>query len=197
MLSELKMKSPGVPRRINLNRRVFIKLGVLATVAVTIDPARTLASAAPDLHARKNLSLFNTHTAEHLHICYCRDGAHNYDAIDRISHLMRDHRTGEVKPIDTRVLDILYRLSRRLSSRGPLHIVSGYRSPSTNQALHKKSAGVASNSFHVRGMAVDFRLPNCKTAIVSETAVKLKAGGVGYYPKSDFVHVDCGPVRRW
>jgi uncharacterized protein YcbK (DUF882 family) len=189
--------STRASHRFQINRRGFIKFGVLATVAATFEPACALAAVTRSLNSKKNLSFFNTHTGEHLDACYCQDGVYRSEALNRIKHILRDHRTGDIMAIDTRVLDILYTLSRRLDTPGPFHIISGYRSPATNAALHRKSAGVATHSFHTQGMAIDFRLPDCKTNTVHTAAVKLRAGGVGYYPESDFVHVDCGPVRYW
>jgi uncharacterized protein YcbK (DUF882 family) len=183
--------------RFQAHRRGFIKFGVLATVAATLEPACAIAAVTRSLNSEKNLSFFNTHTGEHLDVCYCQDGVYRSGAMNKIKHILRDHRTGDIKAIDTRVLDILYTLSRQLDTAGPFHIISGYRSAATNAALHRKSKGVATHSFHTRGMAIDFRVPNCKTNTLHTAAVKLRAGGVGYYPKSDFVHVDCGPVRYW
>jgi uncharacterized protein YcbK (DUF882 family) len=190
-------RSTDAPHRFQVNRRGFIKFGFLATVAATFEPARAIASVTLNLNSKMNLSFFNTHTGEHLDVCYCQDGVYRPAALNRIKYILRDHRTGDLKAIDTRVLDILYTLSRRLDTPGPFHIISGYRSPATNAALHRKSPGVATHSFHTRGMAIDFRVPGCKTNTVHTTAVNLRAGGVGYYPRSDFVHVDCGPVRYW
>lgn len=186
-----------VSHRIQINRRGFIKLGFLVTVAAAFEPARTMASVTNSLNSKKVLSLVNTHTGEHLDVCYCQDGVYRPAALNRIKHILRDHRTGSIKTIDTRVLDILYNLSRRLETPGPFHIISGYRSPATNAALHRQSAKVATRSFHTQGMAIDLRVPDCKTTTVHAAAVNLRAGGVGYYPESDFVHVDCGPVRCW
>jgi uncharacterized protein YcbK (DUF882 family) len=169
----------------------------LATVAATFQPACAIAAITNSLNSKMNLSFFNTHTGEHLDVCYCQDGVYRSAALNRIKYLLRDHRTGDIKAIDTRVLDILYTLSRRLDTSGPFHIISGYRSPATNAALHQKSAQVAAHSFHIQGMAIDFRVPGCRTNTVHTAAVNLRAGGVGYYPESDFIHVDCGPVRCW
>jgi uncharacterized protein YcbK (DUF882 family) len=197
ILSCFIKRSTDSSHRCQVSRRGFIKFGVTAAIAATFEPAHAIAAVAHRLNSKKNLSFFNTHTGEHLDVCYCQDGVFRSGALDRIKHLLRDHRTGDIKAIDTRVLDILYTLSRRLDTPGPFHIISGYRSPATNAALHKKSAGVASRSFHTKGMAIDFRMPDCKTNTLHATAVNLRAGGVGYYPKSGFVHVDCGPVRYW
>lgn len=196
-MSCFSKRSTGASHRFQMNRRGFIKFGVLATVAATFEPARAIAAVTQSLNPKRNLSFFNTHTGEHLDVCYCQDGVYRSAALNRIKYLLRDHRTGDIKAIDTRVLDILYTLSRRLDTPGPFHIISGYRSPATNAALHRKNPGVAAHSFHIQGMAIDFRVPGCKTTSVHTAAINLRAGGVGYYPESDFVHVDCGPVRYW
>ena len=185
------------PHQFQLNRRGFIKLGFLTTLAATFEPVHAIAAVTHSLDSPRKLSFFNTHTGEHLDVCYCQDGVYRSAALNRIKYILRDHRTGDIKAIDTRVLDILYTLSRRLDTPGPFHIISGYRSPATNAALHRKNTGVATHSFHTQGMAIDFRLPGCQTNTVHTTALNLRAGGVGYYPKSDFVHIDCGPVRCW
>jgi uncharacterized protein YcbK (DUF882 family) len=197
ILSCFIKRSTDSSHRFQVDRRGFIKFGFMVAVAATFEPARAIAVVTHRLNSKRNLSFFNTHTDEHLDVCYCQDGVFRSGALNRIKHILRDHRTGDIKAIDTRVLDILHSLSRRLDTPGPFHIISGYRSPATNAALHKKSAGVASRSFHTQGMAIDFRVPNYKTSTVHAAAVNLRAGGVGYYRKSDFVHVDCGPVRYW
>ena len=186
-----------MPPELRINRRTFIRFGVLAAAAAAFAPAHAVAAVSSGQGPKKNLSFFNTHTGESLEVCYCRNGSYPAPALNQIRHLLRDHRTGDTRAIDPRVLDILYRLSRRLHTAGPFHIVSGYRSPATNAALHRKSLKVASRSFHMRGMAIDFRLPDRRTSTVRTAALAIQAGGVGYYPESDFVHVDCGPVRSW
>ena len=110
---------------------------------------------------------------------------------------MRDHRSGEVKAIDTQLLELLHALALKTSPQAPFHVISGYRSPATNKKLRKKSTGVASRSLHMQGKAIDIRIPGFKTRKLRNVALKLKAGGVGYYAKSDFVHVDIGRVRYW
>lgn len=184
-------------RRLELNRRRFIKLGLLATVAATLAPSRVIAAVDQSLRPTRSLSFFNTHTGERLDACYCKAGRYHREALKTINYILRDHRTGDVKTIDPHLLDILYALSRRLDATGPFHIISGYRSPATNALLRTRSKKVASGSFHTRGMAIDIRLPDIDTARLHRKAVKMEAGGVGYYPESDFVHLDCGPVRTW
>ena len=114
-----------------------------------------------------------------------------------INHILRDHRTGEVGAIATDLLDLLHRLRLRVQTAQPFHIISGYRSAETNAVLHRRSRGVASQSLHMVGKAIDIRVPGVRTGALKTLAVELAAGGVGYYPQSDFVHVDIGRVRSW
>ncbi len=118
-------------------------------------------------------------------------------ALADINYILRDHRTGETREIDKDLLDLLFALGRRLENRDPFHIISGYRSAQTNSFLHSLSSGVASHSFHVSGKAIDIRLPGHDLKTLHRAAIDLKRGGVGYYPSSDFVHVDVGRVRYW
>jgi uncharacterized protein YcbK (DUF882 family) len=184
-------------RQSGLNRRHFIKVGLLTTIAASLSPAKVVEAIAQDLSPTRRLSFFNTHTAEALEVCYCRDGAYSPKALSRINHIMRDHRSGYIRPIKPRLLDILHTLANRLGPPGPYHIISGYRSPATNAELRKKTRGVARRSFHTMGMAIDIRIPGFSTKGLLAEAVELQAGGVGYYPDSDFIHLDCGPVRHW
>jgi uncharacterized protein YcbK (DUF882 family) len=110
---------------------------------------------------------------------------------------MRDHRTGEIKPVDPNLLDLLHRIVMEGKPRSPLSIISGYRSPSTNEALRKVTAGVAQKSLHIEGRAIDIRIPGYQTTALCQLAINLHGGGVGYYPESDFVHLDTGPVKVW
>ena len=110
---------------------------------------------------------------------------------------MRDHRTGEIKPVDPNLLDLLHRIVMEEKSRSPISIISGYRSPSTNAALRKVTAGVAEKSLHMEGRAIDIRIPGYQTTALRQLAINLKGGGVGYYPESDFIHLDTGPVKVW
>ncbi len=158
------------------------------------------AKAAP-ARATRALSFVHTHTAEKLAIQYCCDGRYAPEALAKLNHLLRDFRTGEVKPIDPKVFDLLHELSSALDADdAPFHIISGYRSPLTNNMLQKRGGthtGVASQSLHMVGKAMDIRLPDVKLKTLREAAASLKRGGVGYYPASNFVHVDTGRVRYW
>jgi uncharacterized protein YcbK (DUF882 family) len=146
--------------------------------------------------ARK-LSFYSLHTEESLSTVFWRDGRLVPDSLAEIDWNLRDFRSGEVHAIDPDLLDLLYRLGRAMAYDGPIHVISGYRSAKTNAMLAAQSGGVAKNSYHVRGMAIDLRLPGRPLRAVQRAALDLARGGVGFYPKSDFVHVDTGPVRRW
>ncbi len=145
----------------------------------------------------RTLKFYNTHTHERLTAMYKRDGHYLREALKKIDYILHDHRTGEVHPIDVKLLDFLYDLLVEVGNQGEVHIISGYRSPATNQVLRKHSNSVAKTSLHMRGKALDFRLPGTDTAVLENTAKAMKRGGVGYYKKSDFIQIDTGRVRSW
>lgn len=146
---------------------------------------------------RREISMANTHTGERLKLCYFRDGNFVAEACQRLNHLLRDFRSGDVHNIDTSLYDLVYAVQTEVGHRGQVEIISGYRSPATNNKLRKSSNGVAKHSLHMQGQALDIRLTGVDTAKVRDAALALRAGGVGYYKKSDFVHVDTGRVRHW
>jgi uncharacterized protein YcbK (DUF882 family) len=184
----------------NVNRRSFLGFGA-AAAAAALAPGRVQAApAAASKRRERVLSLFHTHTGERLTTAYCCDGVYQPDALDRINHLLRDFRQNEVKPIDPQLLDLLHELGGTLEVDAPFHIISGYRSPATNAMLRERGgahAGVASKSLHMVGKAVDMRVPGVKLDDLRAAARSLKIGGVGFYPASNFVHVDTGRVRYW
>ncbi len=145
----------------------------------------------------RTLSFHHTHTGETLSATYWADGRYLEDGRQVINQILRDWRTDEVAAIDLRLFDFLYALRRKMDSDAPFHIISGYRSPKTNASLRQHSNGVAKRSLHMRGMAVDVRLPGSELKHLVRAAKRLKAGGVGYYPKPDFIHIDTGRVRSW
>ncbi len=145
----------------------------------------------------KSLSFYNLHTGERLRTVYWSEGLYVREALTDINQILRDFRTGDVKPIDTGLLDLLHSLHDLVGSRDILHVVSGYRSSETNALLRKNDDGVAGKSLHMEGKAVDFRLPGCSLKTLHKAAVGLQGGGVGYYPDLGFVHVDIGRVRYW
>jgi len=161
------------------------------------------AAAAPAIAAKQNrtprvLSLYNLHTNERVEVTYRIGDHYQRDALRKLNELLRDHRDGEVTVMDPRLFDILYDLQRR--ARRPdaqYEIFSGYRSPSTNAMLRRKSRRVAKRSLHMSGKAIDLRLCGCCNRTAKDMAIAMARGGVGYYPRSSFIHLDTGPVRTW
>ena len=147
--------------------------------------------------AARSLALWHTHTHEALSVAFADATGYRAAALGQVNSFLRDFRTREVHDIDPKLLDLLHRLAGELDAAEPYHVISGYRSPRTNSALRSKSGGVAKYSLHMDGKAIDIRLPGVPLARVREAALDLKLGGVGYYPGSDFVHVDTGRVRAW
>lgn len=150
-----------------------------------------------NLPSHKMLAFHNTHTGDQLNLTYFEQGRYIKDALHEINHLFRDYHDGSVHPIDPALLDQLYDLKHTLEVRKPFHIVSGYRSPATNADLRKHSDGVAKNSLHMQGRAIDIRVEGLDTRRIRNAALAMQRGGVGYYERSDFVHLDTGNVRTW
>lgn len=145
----------------------------------------------------RSLGLHNLHTGETLDVTYWENGDYVPDALNAINHVLRDHRSNEVHPIDIRLLDTLNRLRQRLGFNGHYEVISGYRSPATNEMLRRKGRAVARRSMHMEGKAIDIRAPGLDLRHVHTKARNLEAGGVGYYTRSGFIHLDVGPVRTW
>ena len=180
-----------------LSRRQLLKSGLVAAV-ILAGPVPTWANSFLQSSPERSLSLLNTHTGEHLKkVVYWEKGLYIPEALKDINYILRDHRADEVHNIDPITLDLMAAISRKLEANRPFEIISGYRSPKTNAMLANKSAGVAKKSYHMQGKAVDLRLPGVPLKAVRKAALDLRMGGVGYYPKSGFVHVDSGRVRSW
>jgi uncharacterized protein YcbK (DUF882 family) len=176
-----------------LERRRFLA-GAGAVLAVA--PFAAAHAEIAHLGAR-SLSFDNLHTGEKLSVDYWADGAYIPDALQTINHVLRDYRNNEVHVIEPKLLDLLTILRARLDTPAAFEVISGYRSPATNAMLHAESSGVAAKSLHMQGMAIDIRVANRSLQELHNSALSLHAGGVGYYPTSDFVHVDVGRVRMW
>jgi uncharacterized protein YcbK (DUF882 family) len=172
-------------------RRRFLQR---AGAALVLLPLPAAWARAPE---RRALSLVHTHTGERLSSVYFQDGQYQAAELARLNHLLRDFRTGEVHPIEPAVLDILADLQTLAGRDDPYEVISGYRSPQTNAALRRRSSGVAEHSLHMRGRAIDVRLPGFSTRRLRELALGMRRGGVGFYPQADFVHLDNGSVRFW
>jgi uncharacterized protein YcbK (DUF882 family) len=147
--------------------------------------------------SHKALAFHNTHTGDQMKLTYFEQGNYIKDAMQEISYLFRDYHNGETHPIDPALLDQLYDLKLKLDVNKPFHIVSGYRSPATNADLRRHSDGVAKNSLHMQGRAIDIRVEGLDTRKIRNAALAMQRGGVGYYSRSDFVHLDTGNVRTW
>lgn len=183
------------------SRRSFLGLGTAAAVTM-LTTGRGEAAERVTAAKRRNrvLSLFHTHTGERLTTTYCCDGAYQPEELAKINYLLRDFRQNEVKPIDPTLLDLLHELGGTLDVDAPFHVISGYRSSVTNAMLRERGGshtGVASKSLHMVGRAIDIRVPGVKLDHLRSAATSLRLGGVGFYPSSNFVHVDTGRVRYW
>lgn len=155
-------------------------------------------STAPRLPLEHRLHLFHTHTGERLDIVFRRGDSYLPESIAKLDYFLRDHRTGEVRHFDPRIYDILEQMTDAAGHPGgEIDIVCGYRTGWSNEFLRARTAGVAKNSLHLRAEAIDLRMPGVDTYKLREAALSLHAGGVGYYPHSDFIHVDVGRVRQW
>ena len=152
--------------------------------------------AAPDNSCA--LSLDHTHTRERIDLVYAVGGKYIDPALARMNRFLRDHYSGDVGSIDPRLLDLLYRLQATLGAQGGYQVISGYRTPATNAKLRGQGgAGVARHSLHMEGRAIDVRMPGVQLQDLRDAALSLKLGGVGFYPREQFVHVDTGRVRSW
>jgi uncharacterized protein YcbK (DUF882 family) len=173
-------------------RRSFLSgLASLSALAFAA-PARALVD-----REERVLSFVNTHTSDRITVPYFADGGYVSESLARLRRFLRDHRTGEEHAIDPNLFDLLHDLRQATGTRGPFHVISGYRSPATNHRLRSAGRGVARGSLHLQGRAIDIRLRDVSTAVLRDAAKELSRGGVGYYRESDFVHVDTGRVRVW
>ena len=179
------------PNRTAPGRRNFLRG---AGAALVLLPLGAAWARAPE---RRSLSFVHTHTGERLSSVYFQDGQYHGGELARINQLLRDFRTGDVRIIDTGVLDILADLRVLADRDEPYEVICGYRSPQTNAALRARSNGVAEHSLHLQGRAIDVRLPGVPTSRLRELALAMGRGGVGFYPQSDFVHLDNGRLRYW
>ncbi len=179
-----------------ITRRRFLKYGALGCLAV-FSPFPALGTVIRPISKPRHLSLYNVHTGEYLNACFRTPDGYCEQTLNDINHLLRDRRTNEVKTIDISLLELMYELSRQLITNRPFHIISGYRSKASNDLLRKRNRNVARKSLHLQGKAVDIRIPGFSTSAVRWVAASIKGGGVGYYPQSNFIHLDTGRVRYW
>ncbi|MEZ5813715.1 MAG: YcbK family protein [Alphaproteobacteria bacterium] len=186
------------PSKLNMiDRREILKLGLAGTLASVVPLGLSSTSAHASARNTWRVGFRHAHTGESFNGVYRVGDKYLPEAFERLNYVLRDFRTGEVFPMDPRVIDIMALVQKKANVRGPMTIFSGYRSPKTNNRLRKNTSGVAKNSFHMYGQALDMHIDNYSTRNLCSIAKDLRAGGVGYYPKSQFVHVDTGSVRSW
>ena len=175
---------------INLaNTKRFISVALLMGVLL---PLNTTSSV-----GERSLSFYHTHTKKTLEVTYSVGGEYVESALAEVNDFLADFRTGDAIVIDPELLDLVYDVRASLGSNGTFEVISAYRSPETNEMLRNLGRGVAKKSQHLLGKAIDVRLRNIDSIDLRDAALKIKRGGVGYYAKSDFVHIDTGRVRRW
>jgi len=175
-------------------RRGFLQLGVAALVCSVSNPVM---AAIPRIKGLRGLAFHNLHTDERLNVTYWQNGKYSRPAMAKINNILRDHYSGDTHPMDVRLMDLIYDLQNRVGHHGPVEIISGYRSPKTNMMLASYSDGVAKRSYHTKGQAIDLRMQGKSLSKIYHTALNMRRGGVGFYPDSEFVHVDTGPIRTW
>jgi uncharacterized protein YcbK (DUF882 family) len=190
-----KSPQPLINNREDLSRRRFLRISALAAAQLMV-PGIAMARTRVRLKHR-SLKFYNLHTGESLKTTYWENGEYIPGELHRVNYILRDFRANEVKPIDPALLDLLVRAQRRLGTSEPFQVISGYRSPITNAMLHANSEGVAVHSLHIDGKAIDICVQGRSLAQVRGAALALQGGGVGYYPRTGFVHMDTGRVRYW
>jgi len=179
-----------------VSRRNLLKMGLVAAVPALI-PGAALAAYRVIPKRSRSLSFYNLHTGESLKTTYFANGEYIPGALHEINFILRDWRENEVKPIDPALLDLLVGIHQRLGTKEPFQIISGYRTPKTNAMLHFRTEGVALHSLHLDGKAIDICVEGRSLKNVRRAAMSMFGGGVGYYPRTGFVHVDTGRLRFW
>jgi len=177
-----------------ISRRQFAS--ALAAAVPMIAASRHVFAASTAMVPRA-LTFVHTHTGERLAVEYFSGGEYLPDALSTVNHFLRDFRTGDVHTIDTDLLDLLHHVTTTTGTSTPFQVISGYRSPATNEMLRQHSEGVAAGSLHMKGQAIDVRLSDVALPKLRAAALAVGRGGVGFYPASNFVHVDTGRVRAW
>jgi uncharacterized protein YcbK (DUF882 family) len=180
-----------------LSKRRFIKQLLYGSMLAANIPSIATAVASSRSFYHKSIALQHPQTGEHLNITYFEQGRYHKDALLEIDYLLRDYHSDDIHPIDKALVDQLHDLKEQLGIRQPIQVVSGYRSPNTNAQLRHHSHRVAKHSLHMEGRAIDIRIDGVPTAVLKKAAVAMQRGGVGYYPRADFLHLDTGEVRLW
>lgn len=194
-------------RAVAVSRRRLLGVGVAGVLGLAASPAlardglewgdRRSSWVRPKLVVERSVSFRHLHTDETLTTVYYASGRYIPSALKEVAWLLRDYHRNEVKEIDPRLLDLLFTVNQRLETTRPFNVYSGYRSPATNAMLRREGWGVARNSLHMEGMAIDIGIPGVQTRHLAKCARSLQRGGVGFYGRSNFVHLDVGQVRSW
>lgn len=183
---------------IQQSRRTFLGASLVAGGVLLLPGLASAAVQKGATPAFRRLRLLNTHTSETLDVTYFEQGVYHDDALAEIDFILRDHRANQAAPMSRGLINLVHDIARTVDSKGSVHIISGYRSPQTNELLRSTGGGgVAKRSLHMDGIAMDIRVPGHDLAKVRDAAWKLQRGGVGFYPGQQFVHLDTGRVRRW
>lgn len=180
-----------------MERRGFLKAGLTLSATAILSTGLVSPALAWGGGTAYRVSFRNEHTGENFAGVYRVGNKYLPEAFERINYVLRDHRQNEIFPIDPRAIDIVAIVHSATGSQNPYSLLSGYRSPRTNSSLRSNSEGVAKNSLHLSGQAIDVRLNGVNASRIRDLAMRLNAGGVGYYPRSGFVHMDSGSVRHW
>lgn len=173
-------------------RKLLLGSGLLLTAGLLPQQAQASRST-----GSRELLIHNINTGEKVRANYWENGRYLPDGLAELNHVLRDYRRNEVFSMDRKLFDQLYLLQHKLGRKGQIELISGYRAPETNRQKRRRSKGVAKNSYHTLGQAVDVRMPGVALTHLRQAALQLGVGGVGYYPRDNFVHLDTGPVRRW
>ncbi|PHM37916.1 YcbK family protein [Xenorhabdus innexi] len=179
---------------IDHNRRKWLGVSMVA-LGLGLLPQHALATLTTP--RPRILRVDNLHTGEKIKAEFFDGHHYNKSELIRLNYLFRDYRQNETKKIDPKLFDQIYLLQMMMGINKPVQLVSGYRSLKTNNMLRHASSGVAKHSYHTRGQAMDFHIDGMKLSHIRKAALKMRAGGVGFYPKSNFIHIDTGPVRTW
>lgn len=180
-----------VDAALDITRRNFLGLSAAAAFMFVAPPVFAVTPPA------RALKFHNTHTGESLSTTYWAEGRYVPSALAEIKKVLRDHRSGDEHEMSPALMDLLFDLTQKLETSETIEIISGYRSPKSNAAMAQASSGVGKKSLHMQGKAVDIRIPGIELKHLHKTALAMKRGGVGFYPSSDFVHVDVGDIRHW
>lgn len=178
-----------------ISRRGFLTRSTMAAAGALLLPSTK--SFGNILSEERTLTFHNVNTNEELSIRCCPEKDYDRETRLRFSGLMRDHHADEVREMDPGLIDILFAMSVFTGNSGPIKILSGYRSPETNSWLKSFNHGVAEHSMHIEGKAIDIRMEDVNTRTIRDAGLALAMGGVGYYPNSNFVHLDTGSIRSW